>query len=228
METSNFHYLFKFLVIGESSVGKSCIVLNFTDQKPRHHHQVTIACEFAAKTVDILGKRVKVQIWDTAGQENFRSITRSYYRTAVAAVVVYDITDRKSFEKVTEWLNELKDNSHSNITLGLVGNKLDLEKSRQVSYMEGLTFAKANKMRFTETCAFEINTVEPFFKALAEDVQKKIDNKVLDPSNEQIGIKTGELMKNRTSISTSGKKGRPSVGKKLDKNNANNKKRGCC
>jgi len=102
----HFDFLFKFVIVGESGsfvfdsgVGKSCIVLNFTEQKPRKHHQVTVACEFASGTVETGGKVVKVQIWDTAGQENFRSITRSYYRSSVAAIVVYDIT---KFDKVTQ------------------------------------------------------------------------------------------------------------------------------
>ena len=95
----HFDYLFKFVIVGETgrlysalAVGKSCLVLNFTEQKPRKHHQVTVACEFASGIVHTEEKTVKVQIWDTAGQENFRSITRSYYRSSIAAIVVYDIT----------------------------------------------------------------------------------------------------------------------------------------
>ena len=124
-ENKNFSLLLKFVIIGESGVGKSCLVLNFTENKPRRQHQVTIACEFASRVLEIGSQKIKVQIWDTAGQENFRSITRSYYRTAVAALVVYDITSKRSFEKVQMWLKELKENSQENITIAVVGNKID-------------------------------------------------------------------------------------------------------
>ena len=229
MEGNNFHYLLKFLIIGESGVGKSCLVLNFTEQKPRKHHQVTIACEFAARTVEIKGKRLKVQMWDTAGQENFRSITRSYYRSAIAALIVYDITSRSSFDKVTSWLTELKENSHSQICLALVGNKLDLEKNREVSYVEGLNFAKSHKMRFTETCAFETTSVEPLFKGLAEDVLTKIETKVLDSSNEQLGIKIGDLSKaGRSPSPYSGRNTEVRSNKLVKETSEKKKKQGCC
>ena len=125
-----------------------------------------------------------MQIWDTAGQENFRSITRSYYRQAIAALVVYDITCKKSFEKVASWLSELKDNAHHNVAIALVGNKMDLEKNREVTYQEGYNFAKANKLRFTETCAFEITSIEPLFKGMVEDIIGKINKGIINPKNE--------------------------------------------
>ncbi len=233
MENNNsYHYLFKFVIIGESGVGKSCLVLNFTEQKPRRQHQVTIACEFASRTVDIDGKKIKVQIWDTAGQENFRSITRSYYKTAVAAVVVYDITCKKSFERVTNWLSELKDNAHHNVAIALVGNKLDLEKNREVSYQDGYNFAKANKLRFTETCAFELVTIEPLFKSMAEETLQKIQKGILNPKNEQLGVKVGDLTlkSQESSISTaaSSKSGKLKQDRSLGSADKKKKKGGCC
>ena len=195
MEKNDFAYLFKFVIIGESGVGKSCLVLNFTEQKPRRQHQVTIACEFASRVIDIREQSIKVQIWDTAGQENFRSITRSYYRSIAAAIIVYDITCRRSFEKVQGWLNELKENAHSFVSIALVGNKIDLEKNREVTYQEGYEFAKTNKLKFTETCAFELTSVVPLFTSLAEEVLGKIENETVDPTNEHLGIKMGSLAK---------------------------------
>lgn len=186
-----FDYQFNFVIVGESGVGKSCIVLNFAEQKPRRQHQVTIACEFASRIIQAKGKDVKIQIWDTAGQENFRSITRSYYRSSVAAIAVYDITNRKTFEKVQSWIQELKENAHSNICLYLVGNKMDLERNREVKYEEGYNLAKQLRVKFTETCAFELNTIEPMFKTLAEDVLNKIDMREIDPKNEHFGVKIG-------------------------------------
>ena len=221
-DNKNFHLLLKFVIIGESGVGKSCLVLNFTEQKPRRQHQVTIACEFASRVVDVNSQKIKVQIWDTAGQENFRSITRSYYRTAVAAIVVYDITQRKSFEKVQSWLKELRENAQENITIALVGNKIDLDKNREVTYQEGYDFAKALKLRFTETCAFDLPTIEPLFRGLAEDIISKIERKVLDPYNEQLGIKVGDLY-----IANKGKKDGKNAGK-LDRDSTPETKKGCC
>ena len=186
-----FDFQFNYVIIGESGVGKSCIVLNFAEQKPRRQHQVTIACEFASRIIPIKNKDIKLQIWDTAGQENFRSITRSYYRSSVAAIVVYDVTNRKTFEKVTSWIQELRENAHNKISIYLIGNKIDLKPQREVSYEEGYALAKSLKVKFTETCAFELVTIEPMFKSLAEDVLYKIEQGDIDPKNEHYGVKVG-------------------------------------
>ena len=190
-----FDYQFNFVIVGESGVGKSCLVLNFAEQKPRRQHQVTLACEFASRIVQVKNRDIKVQIWDTAGQENFRSITRSYYRSSVAAIVVYDITNRRSFEKISSWLEELKENAHSKISIFLVGNKNDLEKERQVTFEEGMVLAKQHRIKFMETCAFELSQIDPLFKTLAEDVLGKIDSHEIDPMNEHLGVKIGNSQK---------------------------------
>jgi Ras-related protein Rab-2A len=186
-----FDYQFNFVIIGESGVGKSCLVLNFSEQKPRRQHQVTIACEFASRIIPVKGKEIKIHIWDTAGQENFRSITRSYYRSSVAAIVAYDITCKKSFEKIHGWITELRESAHNKISIFLVGNKLDLERQREVTYEQGYALAKQLKVKFTETCAFELTTVEAMFRSLAEDVLAKIENGEIDTKNEHFGVKLG-------------------------------------
>ena len=190
-----YDYQFNFVIVGESGVGKSCIVLNFAEQKPRRQHQVTIACEFAARIMPVKGRDIKIQIWDTAGQENFRSITRSYYRSSVAAIVVYDITSKRSFEKIASWLEELRENAHTKVSIVLVGNKSDLDDSREVLFEQGLALARQHKIKFMETCAFELQTIEPLFKVLAEEVICKIDNKEIDPKAENFGIKVGNVNK---------------------------------
>ena len=190
-----YDYQFNFVIVGESGVGKSCIVLNFAEQKPRRQHQVTIACEFAARIMPVKGRDIKIQIWDTAGQENFRSITRSYYRSSVAAIVVYDITSKRSFEKIASWLEELRENAHIKVSIVLVGNKSDLDDSREVLFEQGLALARQHKIKFMETCAFELQTIEPLFKVLAEEVICKIDNKEIDPKAENFGIKVGNVNK---------------------------------
>ena len=194
-----FDYQLNFIIVGESGVGKSCLVLNFAEQRPRRQHQVTIACEFATRVIPVKQKMMKIQIWDTAGQENFRSITRSYYRNSVAAIIVYDITNKSSFDKVSSWIEEVKQNVHAKVCIFLVGNKIDLEKNREISYDAGYNLAKQHKIKFTETCAFELSTIEPLFRSLAEDVLQKIENKEIDPANEHFGVKVGNKAKESSS-----------------------------
>jgi len=208
MDADEFAYLFKFVIIGESGVGKSCIVLNFSEQNPRKHHQVTIACEFASRTLSVKGKDIKIQIWDTAGQENFRSLTRSYYRSSIASLVVYDITNRATFDKLGSWIDELRENCQKETVIVIVGNKKDMEKQRQVTYQEGLNFAKKYNFQFMETCAFEKETVEPLFVNIAENILDKIQLGEIDPTNERIGVKVGSKGDKNLKISkkNSGKK----------------------
>ena len=196
---SLYDWQFNFVIVGDSGVGKSCIVLNFAEQRPRKQHQVTIACEFAARIVKVKGKEIKIQIWDTAGQENFRSITRSYYRFSVAAIVVYDVTKRATFDRIKDWMDEIKNNAHEKVTVILVGNKRDLKDNREVAREEGEKLARQIKVMFCETCAFELPSVENMFEALAEEVMMKIDSGKLDPHNEHIGIKKGNKIKSENS-----------------------------
>ena len=124
---------------------------------------MTIGVEFGAKTIQINGKTIKIQIWDTAGQEAFQAITRTYYKGAIGALLVYDITRRDTFTHVTKWLDDVRTNSSKNVTVILIGNKKDLEDKRQVSYEEGEAFAKENGLMFLETSAkTAYNVVESF------------------------------------------------------------------
>ena len=126
---TDYDYLFKFIIIGDSNVGKSCLMLQFIERKFKSFIDPTIGVEFGSKKMDISGKVVKLQIWDTAGQENFRSITRSYFRGAIGALLVFDITNRQSFIDIEKWLKEVKSNTTSNIEMILVGNKCDLKNN---------------------------------------------------------------------------------------------------
>lgn len=123
----NFEYIFKYIVIGDSNVGKSCIVLRFIEGIFRKDQENTIGVEFGTKEIKIDGKIVKLQIWDTAGQEAFKSITRSYYRGAAGALLVYDVTSQSSFENIKNWLYEAQNNGNDEMVICLVGNKIDLE-----------------------------------------------------------------------------------------------------
>merc|ERR1719331_1122087 len=121
--SSQYSYLFKFIIIGDEAVGKTCLLLQFTDKRYRTSHQVTVGVEFGSKTVEVSGKLIKLQCWDTAGQDRFRSIVRSYYRGAAGALLVYDITRRESFEHVSQWLTEARNNADPDLVITLVGNK---------------------------------------------------------------------------------------------------------
>eukprot|EP01084_Bolivina_argentea_P235033 395621_1 len=142
--TTEYDYLFKLLLIGDSGVGKSCLLLRFADDTYTDSYISTIGVDFKIRTVDLDTKTIKLQIWDTAGQETFRSITRSYYRNTAGALLVYDITRRETFMHVSQWLTDAKTHGSSDMTVMLVGNKCDLEHLRQVSTEEGQKFAQEN------------------------------------------------------------------------------------
>ncbi|CAD8110936.1 unnamed protein product [Paramecium primaurelia] len=187
----SYSYLFKFILIGDTGVGKSCLLLQFIDKRFRQKHEVTIGVEFGAKLIELDGLNIKLQIWDTAGQESFRSITRSYYRSAAGAIVVYDITKRESYENVARWMEEVKQNGNPKLSMLLVGNKGDLESERQISYNEAQQFAKECGIDFFETSAKTSNNVEEIFTKMAQIILEKINLGQIDPKNENFGIKLG-------------------------------------
>lgn len=154
-------------------------------------HDLTIGVEFGARMVEINDKQIKLQIWDTAGQESFRSITRSYYRGAAGALLVYDITRRDTFKHLSVWLEEARQHSQNNMVIMLIGNKNDLEHRRAVSFEEGKAFAEANGLIFMETSAKTAYNVEQAFINTAEKIHENIVSGVIDVSNESHGIKVG-------------------------------------
>jgi len=188
----SYSYLFKYIIIGDTGVGKSCLLLQFTDKRFQTVHDLTIGVEFGARMVNIDNKQVKLQIWDTAGQESFRSITRSYYRGAAGALLVYDITRRETFNHLTSWLDDARQHSNSNMVIMLIGNKCDLEDRRAVQYEEGQQFAQENGLIFMETSAKTAQNVDEAFIATAQNIYGKIQEGVLDVSNEgKYGIRLG-------------------------------------
>jgi len=167
-------YLFKVVVIGDSGVGKSNLLSRFTRDEFNLESKSTIGVEFATRSVSIEGKMIKAQIWDTAGQERYRAITSAYYRGAVGALVVYDITKDTSFENVDKWLAELKENASTDITMMLVGNKTDLAGARVVSTEQGKAFAADEGITFLEASALTASNVEAsFLQVLSEIYHKK-------------------------------------------------------
>jgi len=186
----SYAYLFKYIIIGDTGVGKSCLLLQFTDKRFRTDHDLTIGVEFGARLINIEQKQIKLQIWDTAGQESFRSITRSYYRGASGALLVYDISRRDTFTHLTRWLDEARQNASANMVIMLIGNKSDLER-REVSYEEGSQFARNNGLIFRETSAKTAQNVEESFIQTAKKIYENIQNDVYDLNSENSGIKVG-------------------------------------
>jgi len=187
----SYSFLFKYIIIGDTGVGKSCLLLQFTDKRFQPVHDLTIGVEFGARMIKLEDKMVKLQIWDTAGQESFRSITRSYYRGAAGALLVYDITRRDTFLHLSRWLEEARQPSQSNMVNMLIGNKNDLEHRRGVSAAEGKAFADENGLIFMETSAKTAYNVETSFLKTAEEIHGKIVSGEIDVSNESHGIKVG-------------------------------------
>lgn len=192
-DTMSYAYLFKYIIIGDTGVGKSCLLLQFTDKRFQPIHELTIGVEFGARLIEIGEKKtpIKLQVWDTAGQESFRSITRSYYRGSAGALLVYDVTRRETFNHLTRWLEEARNNSNSNMIIMLIGNKVDLESKRAVSYEEGKAFADTHGLIFIETSAKTAQNVEEAFVSTANSIYNNIEQGIFNVKNEAHGIKVG-------------------------------------
>ena len=180
---SEYTYSIKFIIVGDSSVGKSNILLRFSRNIFDPGHQATLGIEFANKHVLYNNIDYLVQVWDTAGQENFRSVTRAYYKAAAVAMVVYDITNEESFEHIKQWIKDCKDLAPKSVQLVLIGNKIDLEDKRAIIEQRGIELAKENNMLFFETSALNGNGVENAFNKTIEVIDQKIRSGFYDPDN---------------------------------------------
>ncbi|CAN6475599.1 unnamed protein product [Victoria cruziana] len=138
--SNEYDYLFKLLLIGDSSVGKSCLLLRFADDSYVDSYISTIGVDFKIRTMELDGKTIKLQIWDTAGQERFRTITSSYYRGAHGIIIVYDVTEKESFNNVKQWLNEIDRYASDTVCKLLVGNKCDLVNEKVIETQTAKVF----------------------------------------------------------------------------------------
>ncbi|XP_071368640.1 ras-related protein Rab-19-like [Centroberyx affinis] len=170
-QDDSFDFLFKIILIGDSNVGKTCVVQNFKSGVFSEKQQNTIGVDFTVRTLDIEGKKVKMQVWDTAGQERFRTITQSYYRSAHGAMIAYDITRRSTFDSVTHWIQEVELYGAANVVLVLTGNKCDLESEREVRFQEACCLAQERGvLAALETSAKESQNVDDAFMMMAREL----------------------------------------------------------
>ena len=173
MSGSDFDLLFKVLLIGDSGTGKSCLLIRFADDQFSDNYISTIGVDFKIKTITVDGKTVKMQVWDTAGQERFRTITASYYRGSNGIILVYDVTNRDSFDHVSYWMQEVDRLAATDVCRLIVGNKSDLTDKRVVSTQEGEALAQQYGISFLETSARDNTNVDEMFTAMAKAMRKK-------------------------------------------------------
>jgi len=168
------HY--RYILIGDSKVGKSSLLLQFTERQFVHDQEITLGVEMNSRICHIDGKEIKLEIWDTAGQESYLALTRSYYRNADGCLLVFDITRASTFKALPMWLSEARQNSNNpNIVILMIGNKADLTDQRQVSTAEAEEFAIANNIIYTELSAKNYQQVEEAFLQSAEEITKTIN-----------------------------------------------------
>ena len=169
---------FKILTIGESGVGKTCILRRFVENKFLKNHLATIGIDFKTKTLNINNQEIKLKIWDTAGQERFRNITTQYYKGADGIVLIYDVTDDASYEKIRDWMEQILSNTkREDIGLVLLGNKCDMEP-RAVTEEQGNKMAEELKVSYFETSALTGQGINEAFNELTRDIMKRkgVDN----------------------------------------------------
>ncbi|KAF5731982.1 ras-related protein RABA3 [Tripterygium wilfordii] len=183
-------YVFKIVVIGDSAVGKTQLLSRFAKNEFCFDSKSTIGVEFQTRTVAMKGKVIKAQIWDTAGQERYRAVTSAYYRGALGAIIVYDITKRPSFDHVARWVEELRVHADNSIVMTLIGNKSDLVDKKAVPTEDAVEFAEDQGLLFFETSAFSGANVDMAFLKLLEEIYNAISKKSLEISNGKLNGST--------------------------------------
>ncbi|KAL7088535.1 hypothetical protein ACP275_13G132700 [Erythranthe tilingii] len=191
-------YLFKIVLIGDSAVGKSNLLARFARDEFYPNSKSTIGVEFQTQKIEINGKEIKAQIWDTAGQERFRAVTSAYYRGAVGALLVYDISRRQTFESIGRWLNELHTHSDMNVVTILVGNKSDLRDAREVRVSEGKALAEAQGLFFIETSALDSSNVGVAFQTVVREIFNILSKKVIQ--SQELKVKDPGWMANGKTV----------------------------
>ena len=195
MAETGYLYQFRLILIGQSTVGKSSLLRQFKEGEYFPDISLTVGVDFHAKMIKVNGNQIKMQLWDTAGQDRFRAIVKAYYRNAVGGLLVFDITNRESFQSLDEWYEEVMKIAYPHKPVFvLIGNKDDQVKQRQVTREEGLRFARSHNMDYMETSAKSGHNVEEAFHILAEKILSMIENGQIKLEDGWDGVKKGESL----------------------------------
>ena len=163
--------LYKILLLGDCAVGKSCLLLRYCENSFQESHLSTIGLDFRLKTISLENNRkIRIQIWDTAGEDRFRSITRNYYKGAHGIVLIYDVTDQQSFQHIKDWVDKIKEESKEGVIIYLVGNKIDLIDKRIITNADGKKLSEEIKIKYYETSAKDSIGVNEVFENLVKDM----------------------------------------------------------
>lgn len=194
MTDTGYLYQFRLILIGQSTVGKSSLLRQFKEGEYFPDISLTVGVDFHAKMIRVNGHPIKMQLWDTAGQDRFRAIVKAYYRNAVGGLLVFDITNRESFVSLDEWYDEVMKiaDPHKPVFV-LIGNKDDQLKQRQVTREEGLRFAQSHGMDYMETSAKSGHNVEEAFQLLGEKITRMVENGQIKVEDGWDGVKRGEV-----------------------------------
>ena len=165
--------VYKVLLLGDTTVGKTCFLMKYTDKTFQEVHMSTIGLDYRLKTMTLKsGKVIKLQIWDTAGQDRFRAITKNYYKGAHGIILIYDITSLQTYENVKTWINQIREEAPANVIIYIAGNKIDMEEERKVKTEEGKKLADEFGLPFYETSAKNDININETFENLVEEIDK--------------------------------------------------------
>ena len=179
--------VYKVLLLGDTTVGKTCFLMKYTDKTFQDIHMATIGLDYRLKTMKLKsGKDIKLQIWDTAGQDRFRAITKNYYKGSHGIILIYDVTNLQTFENVKNWVNQIREEAANNVVIYIAANKIDMEAERKVSKQEGESLAQELGFPFMETSAKSGININETFEDLVERIDKVYGNIPQKPNKNKL------------------------------------------
>jgi len=191
----DYDYLYKLILVGDTGVGKTNLLGRYIRGEFELDSKSTIGVEFITNQIMVNDKNIKVQIWDTAGQERYRGISRLYYRGAIGCLLVYDISKKESFDRLSIWLTDIKQHVNKDIIIMIIGNKQDLNQLREVSIHEGIQFSKSHNCLFMETSALNGSNVQSGFIELISNILVKNNHDINMSSHPTVSVGTSTPLK---------------------------------